>query len=86
MTFQALLVSTDDEVAAVLEPVLSGFGLSLRACGHLEAIRELTLDDIDLPSRRITLAGHRQRLGDLTRDTLLAWLEYRRASLSLIHI
>ncbi len=42
MTFQALLVSTDDEVAAVLEPVLSGFGLSLRACGHLEAIRELT--------------------------------------------
>ena len=45
-----------------------------------KAIRELTLDDIDLPSRRITLAGHRQRLGDLTRDTLLAWLEYRRAS------
>jgi CheY-like chemotaxis protein len=42
MTFQALLVSTDDEVAAVLEPVLSGFGFSLRACGHLEAIRELT--------------------------------------------
>jgi len=31
------------------------------------AIRELTLDDIDLPSRRITLAGHRQRLGELTR-------------------
>jgi hypothetical protein len=24
-----------------------------------QAIRELTLDDIDLPSRRITLAGHR---------------------------
>ena len=45
-----------------------------------KAIRELTLDDIDLPSRRITLAGHRQRLGDLTRDTLLAWLECRRAS------
>ena len=58
MTFQALLVSTDDEVAAVLEPVLSGFGLSLRACGHLEAIRELTderfdaviVDFDDLPS------------------------------------
>ena len=31
-----------------------------------KAIRELTLDDIDLPSRRITIAGHRQRLGELT--------------------
>jgi hypothetical protein len=41
-----------------------------------KAIRELTLDDIDLPSRRITLAGHRQPLGELTRSALLAWLEY----------
>ena len=38
------------------------------------AIRELTLEDIDLPSRRITLAGHRQPLGELTRNALLAWL------------
>jgi hypothetical protein len=45
-----------------------------------QAIRELTLDDIDLPSRRITLAGHRQRLGELTRHALLAWLGYRRAT------
>ena len=44
------------------------------------AIRELTLDDIDLPSLRITLAGHRQRLGELTRDALLGWLGYRRAA------
>ena len=28
-----------------------------------QAIRELTLDDIDLPNRRITLAGHWQPLG-----------------------
>ena len=45
-----------------------------------KAIRELTLDDIDLPGRRITLAGHRQPLGDLTRNALLAWLGYRRAT------
>jgi hypothetical protein len=44
------------------------------------AIRELTLDDIDLPSRRITLAGHQQRLGELTHHVLRAWLEYRRAT------
>ena len=45
-----------------------------------KAIRELTLDDIDLPGRRITLAGHRQPLGDLTRNALLAWLDHRRAT------
>ncbi len=45
-----------------------------------KAIRELTLDDIDLPSRRITLAGHRQRLGELTCNALLAWLGCRRAT------
>jgi hypothetical protein len=44
------------------------------------AIRELTLDDIDMPSRRITIAGHRQPLGELTRNTLLAWLDYWRAT------
>jgi hypothetical protein len=44
------------------------------------AIRELTLEDIDLPSRRISIAGHRQPLGELTRDALLAWLGYRRAT------
>ena len=44
------------------------------------AIRELTLDDIDLPGRRISIAGHSQPLGELTRDALLAWLDYRRAT------
>jgi Domain of unknown function (DUF4158)/DDE superfamily endonuclease len=44
------------------------------------AIRGLTLEDIDLPSRRISIAGHRQRLGELTRNALLAWLGYRRAT------
>ena len=44
------------------------------------AVRELTLDDVDLSSRRITIAGHRQRLDELTCDALLAWLGYRRAT------
>ena len=30
--------------------------------------------------RRISIAGHRQPLGELTRDALLAWLDYRRAT------
>ncbi len=32
------------------------------------------------PSRRISIAGHRQPLGELTRNALLAWLDYRRAT------
>ena len=43
------------------------------------AIRDLTLDDLDLPSRRITIAGH-QRLGELTCRALPAWLDHRRAT------
>jgi len=47
MKLQALLVSTDDEAAAALDPVLSEFGLSSRRCGHAEAIRELTDHKLD---------------------------------------
>ncbi|MGQ4389902.1 hypothetical protein [Streptomyces sp. SAS_270] len=44
------------------------------------AIRRLTLDDLDLPNRRITIAGHGQRLGELPHQTLLTWLDQRRAT------
>ena len=44
-------------------------------CGRAE----LTLTTSTCPNRRITLAGHRQPLGDLTHKALLAWLGYRRA-------
>jgi len=44
------------------------------------AIRDLTLDDLDLPNRRITIGGHRQRLGELTHRALRAWLDHRRAT------
>lgn len=42
-------------------------------------IRHLALDDLDLPNRRITLAGHTQHLGEMTRQLLQTWLEHRRA-------
>ncbi|WP_051858012.1 hypothetical protein [Streptomyces cellulosae] len=38
------------------------------------------MDDLDLPNRRIAIAGHGQRLGELTYQTLLAWLDQRRAT------
>ncbi len=47
MTFQALLVSKDDEAAAVLNPVLSGFGLTTVCCGYPEALCQLTEQKFD---------------------------------------
>jgi integrase len=44
------------------------------------AIRHLTLDDLDLPNRRITITGHDQRLGELPYGALRAWLRQRRAT------
>jgi integrase len=44
------------------------------------AIRALVLEDVDLPNRRIILAGHTQLLGDLTHRALLAWMDHRRAT------
>lgn len=41
-------------------------------------IRNLTLDDVDMPNRRITIAGHNQRLGELTHRALITWLDHRR--------
>ena len=41
MTFQALLVSKDEDAAAVLIPVLSGFGVGAQTCGYPEAMVRL---------------------------------------------
>lgn len=44
------------------------------------AIRHLTLNDVDLANHRITLAGRRQRCGQLGHRALRCWLEHRRAT------
>lgn len=43
MTFQALLVTQDEEAAAVLTQVLSGFGLGVQSCRHAEAAERLAV-------------------------------------------
>ena len=68
------------EQAAVAPAQRLAIALAAVHAARPGAIRELTLDDIGLPSRRITIAGHRQRLGELTCNALLAWLGYRRAT------
>lgn len=41
-------------------------------------LRELTVDDIDMPGRRITLGGHPRPLDDLTKRLLMRHLQSRR--------
>ncbi len=47
MMFQALLVSKDDQAAAVLHPVLAGFGVGVESCGYPDALCRLTEQKFD---------------------------------------
>ena len=81
----SLLPMTDIEIRAV-ERIATGparrliVTLAAEHAARTGAIRHLVLDDVDLPNRRITIAGHNQRLGDLTHKALTAWLDHRRAT------
>lgn len=80
-----LLPLTDAEVRAVERLAVTPaqrlvIALAAVHAARPAAIRGLTLDDLDLPNRRITLAGHRKRLDELTYRSAQAWLEQRRAT------
>ena len=47
MTFHALLVSKDEEAAAVLTPLLSRCGVTVACCGYPEALCRLTEEKFD---------------------------------------
>ena len=79
-----LLPMTDAEIGAVEQAATSPAQRLIVApaavhAARWAAIRDLTLDDLDLPGRRI-IGGHRQRLGELTYRALRAWLDDRRAT------
>jgi integrase len=81
----SLLPMTEDEIRAVEQAITHPgqrliVALAAVHAARWEAIRALTLDDLDLPNRRITIAGHPQRLGDLSHRALRAWLDHRRAT------
>jgi hypothetical protein len=81
----SLLPMTDAEIRAVEQAATSPaqrliVALAAVHAARWAAIRDLTLDDLDLPNRRITIAGHPQRLGELTHRALRAWLDHRRAT------
>ncbi len=80
-----LLPMTADEIRAVEQLTVSPaerviVALAAEHAARTGTIRLLTLEDVDLPNRRITLAGHRQRLGDLSCRALREWLDHRRSA------
>ncbi|MFC0438083.1 integrase [Kutzneria buriramensis] len=70
---------TDEQIAETPAQRLV-VALAAVHAARAKSIRELTLDDVDLANRRITIAGNRQRLGELAHAVLLAWMEHRRAT------
>jgi integrase len=80
-----LLPMTDAEIRAVEQRARNPaqrliIVLAAVHAARTSAIRNLTLDDLDLPNRRITLAGHTQRLGELTHRALRTLLDQRRTA------
>jgi len=82
---RSLLPMTDAEIRAVEQAAGNPaqrliVALAAVHAARPAAIRQLLLDDLDLPNRRITIAGHTQRLGELTHRALRAWLDQRRTA------
>jgi integrase len=80
-----LLPMTDGEIRAIEQQADDPAGrviiaLAAENAARTAAIRGLTLDDLDLANRRITLAGRRQRLGDLSHRAIRHWLRHRRTT------
>jgi integrase len=82
---RALLPMTDAQIAAVAHTAVTPaqrlvVALVAVHAARATAIRELTLDDVDLAGRHITLAGHPQRLGEFVHGALREWLQQRQAT------
>ncbi|MGW5380968.1 integrase [Nocardia sp. NPDC003999] len=81
----ALLPMTDEEIHAVEQLATDPawrviVALAAENAARTGAIRHLKLTDVDLANRRITLAGRRQRLGDLGHRAIGRWLDHRRTA------
>ncbi|WP_245671793.1 site-specific integrase [Nocardia amamiensis] len=81
----ALLPMTDEEIHAVEQLATDPawrviVALAAENAARTGAIRNLKLTDVDLANRRITLAGRRQRLGDLAHRAIGRWLDHRRTT------
>jgi integrase len=80
-----LIPMTDGEIRLIeqlaAEPAQRlAVALAAEHAARTSIIRNLTLNDLDMPNRRITLDGHNQRLGELTYQAATDWLEHRRTT------
>jgi integrase len=81
----ALLPLTDEQIHA-LEALATDpacrviIALAADNAARTGAVRHLKLNDVDLANHRITLAGRRQRCGELGHRALRCWLDHRRAT------
>ncbi len=76
---------TDAEIRAIEPSIITPaqrlvVALAAVHAARASTIRHLTLDDVDLPNRRITLEGVAQPLGSLAHRALRSWIEHRRAT------
>lgn len=81
---RALLPMTDAQILAVAHTTVTPaqrlvVALAAVHAARATAIRELTLDAVDLAGRRITLAGHAQPLSEFVHNALTVWLQQRQA-------
>lgn len=69
-----------DDVTAAAHTPAARLAVALAAihAPRPEAIRALTVDDVDLGNRRLTIAGVTRPLDDLTHHLVTEWLDYRR--------
>jgi hypothetical protein len=79
---RTLLPMTDEEIAIVKAAAITPaqrlvIALVAVYAARAKAIRELTLDDIDLANRRITLGGTLHKLSEFAYRSVVQWLEYR---------
>lgn len=82
---RSLLPMTDAEIRAIERCIVTPAQRLVVALAAVHAarattIRHLTVDDVDLPNRRITLQGVAQPLGSLTHRSLRVWIAHRRGT------
>ena len=73
---------TDEEITATKEVAVTPNQRLVIASAAVyaapgKAIRNLTVDGIDLANRRITISRHRHRLTELVHRAMVTWLKYR---------
>ena len=82
---RALLPMTDAQILAVQHTAVTPAQRLVIALAAVHAaraapIRDLTLDALDLPGRRVTLGGYAQPMSEFVHQALVTWLRHRQST------